>query len=419
VKVQKMRIKGLNNAPGWIEIAFHEDINILTGRNGAGKTTILKSIWYGISGNIEHLIREVVFESYEIETSSYILSVDRKESGPADIRNIESFTIQLNDKQGRALAPRKTESQDSIERGTAAGPVNVANRITVAIDDNSSVFFPTFRRIEGGFGMADREPSRYTHPRHLPSSQMQDALEALSGFLTTRGHQFVASTSTSDLTVLLNRKYAELSNKVNKDSENLLQNIFALVRRSHEYSQSNDADAIIGSRTILHDINTAASEFEIRRAKTFAPVGVLLNLVGSMLSHKGVRLTDTLIAGDAAKAIDSTKLSAGEKQMLSFLCYNAFASESKIFIDEPELSLHVDWQRQLVKTLVSQQQENQFFIATHSPFIYSQYADKEIVISPDRGFEDELPFDGAVFEPPIDAPYSVFDAREGKWPLES
>ena len=35
----------------------------------------------------------------------------------------------------------------------------------------------------------------------------------------------------------------------------------------------------------------------------------------------------------------------GEKQMLSFLCYNAFANQTCIFIDEPEISLHVDWQR--------------------------------------------------------------------------
>lgn len=417
MKVQRMRIKGLNNAPGWIEIEFHEDINIFTGRNGAGKTTLLKSIWYGISGNIEHLIREVVFEAYEIETSSYFLSVERKESGPTDVRNIESYTIQLTDRRGRALAPRKTESRDRVERGMPAGAVNVANRITVGIDSNTSVFFPTFRRIEGGFGMADMDQSRYMQAHYLPSSQMQQALEALSGFLTTPGHQFVASTSTSDLTVLLNTKYAELSNKVNKESENLLQNIFSLVRQSNAYPTSNDIDAIIESRTTLTNINAAATEFEMRREKTFAPFGVLLNLVENMLSHKGVRLTDTLIAGDAARAIDSTKLSAGEKQMLSFLCYNAFASQSKIFIDEPELSLHVDWQRQLVRTLVSQQQENQFFIATHSPFIYSQYADKEIVISPDRGFEDEQ-FDEVAFEPSINSPFSLFNTKVGKWRLE-
>ena len=398
MKVQKMRIKGLNNAPGWIEVDFHEDINILTGRNGAGKTTLLKSIWYGISGNIEHLIREVVFEKYEIETSAFTLTVDRRNANPENPREVESISVSLTDKNGVALAPRKTESRDRMERNISSA-VNIANRITAKIDNNSSVFFPTFRRIEGGFGMAELEVSRYAPSRYMPSSQMQDALEALSNFLTTPGHQFVASTSTSDLKVLLNSKYAELSNKVNGDSENLLQNIFRLVRRDRDQqnNQSNDLDAINEARKTLHEIDSAAIEFEMRRESTFAPFAVLLKLVEEMLSHKGVRLTDTLVAGDAARAIDSTKLSAGEKQMLSFLCYNAFASESKIFIDEPELSLHVDWQRLLVRTLISQQLGNQFFIATHSPFIYSQYADKEIVISPDRGNQDEaadvgLPF---------------------------
>ena len=85
------------------------------------------------------------------------------------------------------------------------------------------------------------------------------------------------------------------------------------------------------------------------------------------------------------EAIFSDKLSAGEKQMLSFLCYNFFFDNSVIFIDEPELSLHTDWQRLLFPTLLKQQKNNQFIIATHSPFIYSKYEDKEIIINHDKG----------------------------------
>ena len=107
MKVEKMRIRGLNGAPGWIDITFHKDINILTGRNGAGKTTLLKSIWYGISGNIEHLIREVDFDEYEIETSAYFLSVERKELNPKDSRGVESYTISLQDKKGAHLVQKK------------------------------------------------------------------------------------------------------------------------------------------------------------------------------------------------------------------------------------------------------------------------------------------------------------------------
>lgn len=79
------------------------------------------------------------------------------------------------------------------------------------------------------------------------------------------------------------------------------------------------------------------------------------------------------------------KLSAGEKQMLSFLCYNTFSKNKIIFIDEPELSLHPDWQRLLIPTLLKQGGNNQFFIATHSPFIYAKYPDKELVLSEDKG----------------------------------
>ena len=88
---------------------------------------------------------------------------------------------------------------------------------------------------------------------------------------------------------------------------------------------------------------------------------------------------------EAKEAISSDKLSAGEKQMLSFLCYNAFSDNMPIFIDEPELSLHVDWQRLLFPTLLKQGQKNQFFVATHSPFIYAKYPDKEFLLNDNRG----------------------------------
>ena len=55
--------------------------------------------------------------------------------------------------------------------------------------------------------------------------------------------------------------------------------------------------------------------------------------------------------------------------------------DSVIFIDEPELSLHADWQRQLFPILARQQSSNQFIVATHSPFIYSKYPDKEIELA--------------------------------------
>ena len=86
-----------------------------------------------------------------------------------------------------------------------------------------------------------------------------------------------------------------------------------------------------------------------------------------ILQYKGIRINEAITLGEEDGAVESDKLSAGEKQMLSFLCYNTFSENAAIFIDEPELSLHVDWQRLLLPTLLEQETGNQFFIATHSP----------------------------------------------------
>ncbi|GAH61246.1 unnamed protein product [marine sediment metagenome] len=43
------------------DLIFNSDINILTGINGSGKTTILKLIWYILSGNIEEIFLENIF----------------------------------------------------------------------------------------------------------------------------------------------------------------------------------------------------------------------------------------------------------------------------------------------------------------------------------------------------------------------
>ena len=100
-----------------------------------------------------------------------------------------------------------------------------------------------------------------------------------------------------------------------------------------------------------------------------------------------VRRSEGFISDMREEAIESDTLSAGEKQLLSFLCYNTFSENTAILIDEPELSLHVDWQRRLLPTLLEQETGNQFFVATHSPFIYGKYPDKEIQLDKDRGGE--------------------------------
>jgi predicted ATPase len=69
-------------------------------------------------------------------------------------------------------------------------------------------------------------------------------------------------------------------------------------------------------------------------------------------------------------------LSSGEKQLLILFAEGLLQQNHEwIYIaDEPELSLHVDWQTQLVDDLRSINPHAQILFATHSPDIVSSYS---------------------------------------------
>ena len=71
------------------------------------------------------------------------------------------------------------------------------------------------------------------------------------------------------------------------------------------------------------------------------------------------------------KVISPGELSSGEKQMLVLLINTLLLlkKECIVFWDEPELSMHVDWQKILIATMQKINPNMQLIIATHSPFI--------------------------------------------------
>lgn len=69
--------------------------------------------------------------------------------------------------------------------------------------------------------------------------------------------------------------------------------------------------------------------------------------------------------------ITTNQLSSGEKQMLLILLKTLLQNEKPtiFFMDEPELSLHTDWQEKLIENIRKLNSNAQIIIATHSPSI--------------------------------------------------
>ena len=372
--IKSLKVEGLNHRIN-VDLNFNEDLNIITGKNGSGKTTLLKLLWYLISGNLERIFPEIPIQSVSIDTDSFSLSITKVD--PDEGR----YDFKLIDKDGNGRSDEKTLRLEEFEL------VDAFN-LVIAEKMKSSLFFPTFRRIEGGFAGGDISNADFdwiqpTRPRHRISdrttSRLQEAMAQLASRVSVFDHKFIASISTHDIVELLTEKYAAIYRTTNALNVQLSQEI---TQRISETSEHDDANLVL--KGIEERVREAAEE----RDKLLRPFSVLDERIPEIFHYSGIRVTPGIVLGEENKeneAIASDKLSAGEKQMLSFLCYNTFSENAAIFIDEPELSLHVDWQRILVPTLLEQETGNQFFIATHSPFIYGKYPNKEILLGDDRG----------------------------------
>jgi len=83
-------------------------------------------------------------------------------------------------------------------------------------------------------------------------------------------------------------------------------------------------------------------------------------------------------------------LSSGEKQMISLLAkLYLYPKQKIILIDEPELSLSIDWQRQILEDVINAPSCSQLVAITHSPFVFDNPLDPfarslGVVIDPDR-----------------------------------
>jgi predicted ATP-dependent endonuclease of OLD family len=76
--------------------------------------------------------------------------------------------------------------------------------------------------------------------------------------------------------------------------------------------------------------------------------------------------------------IGLASLSSGEKHLMRILVETLLAGESTILIDEPELSMHIDWQHDLVRNLGVINPKAQLVLATHSPEVMAEIPDERI-----------------------------------------
>ena len=131
-----------------------------------------------------------------------------------------------------------------------------------------------------------------------------------------------------------------------------------------------------------------AADAEQQKADIMHPIELYLDTVNEFISTSDFeKKIDININGrvyfktnDSENYLSNQYLSSGERQLLVFfanLIFGVKDTSSGIFVvDEPELSLHLSWQKVFVKKALEVNSNVQLIFATHAPEIIGKYRDR-------------------------------------------
>lgn len=344
--IKSLVVKGLWGRYDY-DLQFNEDVNIFTGSNGTGKTTLLKMLWYAYSGNYERLIGEIFFQELTVDfTNNFKVIIKTK----GERSNRKPYHFELFEGSGR-----KFVEETGVFIGSRLIPDNNGHSSIYFLGDedmipgSSSNFFPTFRRLEGGFSLDE-------------NSELNNVLIEFTNRLSTRGHRFIASSNSSDIRAIINEISSDIRVRIDSINNRFVNFITKEANRSFPAFET--------------DLKNALEQKSKAEEKLKEPIDNLSKYVDRFFWEKSIKISENLRLGQHEIEIDIENLSAGEKNLLSFLVYATYLKEGVMFIDEPELNLHIEWQRELVATLRDIAPNVQLFMASHSPAIYAGYDDK-------------------------------------------
>ena len=155
----------------------------------------------------------------------------------------------------------------------------------IARTTKRSLFFPTFRRIEGGFSISSeyievdtREYQFRRIARRSPyrvAGMLQEAISELLDTVSVEDHKFVASISTHDIVRLVEQKHSEISGEANKRHRNTSDEITQKIRDYFSKGEETDTQDLQEATLLLDNIQKSLEKVDKEQEVLFQPISVL------------------------------------------------------------------------------------------------------------------------------------------------
>lgn len=378
------RISGLAGRKKDLVLKFHRHTNVIFGVNGVGKTTLLKILHSAMSCE-PGIVVGLPFTHAEVGVFS--IDADREivrelRNEPANDKGGGESVVWIHDSAGRVIRQRaahgipdwkvKARSADGFDDSALAHEYLPTTRL-ISMADMASV------RTRGGEGSDEAQINsmmetqlqaqwvKYFSPlqARIQEAQQRGIARILSTVLSPGSAAPQQSELAPEMAYELAKKFLASHSQMRVPG-----NRATFIKR---YQQED------GLAAVINEIASIESEASVLRR----PKDQLQDLLNKLFLNKQIDLSSgnirvALNAGGDKKLLKLSQLSSGEKQALYILIHALRAERNSLIVDEPELSMHIDWQRQLIDSIHMLNPSTQMLMATHSPEIMATVPDERI-----------------------------------------
>lgn len=387
------------------ECTFNQNVNIIIGKNGTGKTTfmnILNAVLSvdvdGINNNdfesitivlkngkskktinvkkVESLRMPYVMVEYQITRKKYLvrmISSDDRRFAPHYRRKAIEESEEIRSELGKIVSLsslsvyrlRSGDSQDYRERPITQSPV----------DYRLSQLLQNLTRFQLELSQKARDVALDLQREVLASILYNK--DTIDRFKPDALFNFNKEKERTSLISAYNQLNA-MNNKIRRKIDIHVEAIEKTVNEINNSSTTRIDFSALEALRKSQQIIKLSLDSESKTSLIYEPVNKFIDILSEFIKDKKFSFNGgQLEVSNTYDGLDYDSLSSGEKQLLILLIETLLQkSQPYVFLtDEPELSLHIAWQRQIIPAILRLNPNAQIIAATHSPEVASKYRD--------------------------------------------